>query len=111
MKHHETEKRKEIRYPIEAEAKVELVKGGQALWATTENLSESGALLHFEEPTQLAVGDEVNCEFTTRRSPDKPLPCWGMGRVVRVDASRAGVELSAAGFDPTESPTPEEAAA
>jgi hypothetical protein len=56
MKPNEADQRRKARYPIEAEAKVESVKGEQALRAITENLSECGVLLHFAGPTQLAIG-------------------------------------------------------
>jgi hypothetical protein len=108
------DKRKETRYPIDAEATVQSAKNGGTIRATTENLSERGVLLHFKDPIQLAIGDEVTCEFSAIHDADQALPCWGVGRVIRVDGHRvdghhAAIEFSAAGFHPVAA-KPQEAA-
>ncbi len=75
----EPDRRRETRYPIEAEATVELRREKDTIPATTVDLSESGVFLRFKAPVQLAVGDEVTCEFKVRHGPDKALPLLGNG--------------------------------
>ena len=98
----EPDRRRETRYPIEAEATVELRREKDTIPATTVDLSESGVFLRFKAPVQLAVGDEVTCEFKVRHGPDKALPYWGTGTVARVEGLGAGVVLAAVIFDVVE---------
>jgi len=98
-----SDRRREPRFPIEAGATVEVSKNGEVVSATTVNISGSGVLLQFEEPVQLAVGDQVVCEFKVSYETDKPLPYWGVGHVVRVDGCRAAIVLMAGGLAPLES--------
>ena len=98
-------KRKEPRYLILAGARVEVCKSGQTLRATTANMSGCGVLVDFEEPVQVAAGDEVICEFMVVHDADKPLPYWGVGNVVRVDDCRVAIELKGGGFRPLKSET------
>jgi hypothetical protein len=79
-----------------------LPQKGKAVRATTVNLSGCGVLLHFREPVQIAVGDELICEFKVRHRAGKSLPCWGVGHVVRIDGTKAAVELSAGGYNPAD---------
>jgi len=46
-------------------------KSGLITRATTVNMSGSGVLLHFEEAVQLALGDQVTCEFQVSHDADK----------------------------------------
>jgi hypothetical protein len=101
------DQRREPRFPIQTGAAVEVQKRGQIVNATTVNISGCGVLLEFEIPTQLAVGDPVVCEFRVTRQADKPLPCWGVGDVVRVDGCRVAVDFKAGGLAPLE-PEPDE---
>ena len=96
-------KRKELRFLIEAGASVEVCKNGQTIRAATVNMSGCGVLLNFEEPVQLAAGDKVICEFMVVHDADKPLPYWGVGNVVRVDNCRVAIELKGGGFCPLRS--------
>jgi hypothetical protein len=98
-------KRRELRFLIEAGARVEVCKSGQTLRATTANMSGGGVLLDFEEPVQLAVGDRVICEFMVLHDADKPLPYWGVGNVARVENCRVAIELKGGGFSPLKSET------
>lgn len=85
---------------IEAGATVKASKNGQTIRAATVNMSPSGVLLHFEEPVQFAVGDQVSCEFRVEHEASSPLPYWGLGNVVRVKDCSVAVELKAGGFSP-----------
>jgi len=92
--------RREVRFVIEAGAYVKALKSGQILHAKTVNMSGGGVLLDFEEPTALAVGDPVDCEFTVVHDHGSPLPYWGVGHVVRLEGSYVAIELEAGGFCP-----------
>ncbi len=96
-------KRRELRFLVEAGATVEVSKNGQTVHAKTVNMSPSGVLLNFEEPVQLAVGDQVICEFKVAHEADSPLPYWGVGDVVRVGNSSVAVLLKAGGYSPLKS--------
>jgi len=98
-------KQRELRFLIEAGATVEVSKNGQTIHATTVNMSAGGVLLHFEQPVQLEVGDQVICEFRVEHEADKPLPYWGVGNVVRVEDCRVAVMLKFGGFSPLQSET------
>ena len=95
MESEHPEKRREPRYPIQAGASVTVNKSGLITRATTVNKSGSGVLLHFEEAVQLALGDQVTCEFQVSHDADKPLPYWGVGHVVRVEGCCIGIEFKA----------------
>jgi hypothetical protein len=95
--------RREPRFPIKTGATVEVQKRGEIINATTINISGCGVLLQFEIPTHLAVGDPVVCEFAVTHETDKPLPCWGVGDVVRVDGCRVAVDFKAGGLAPLDS--------
>ena len=97
-----SQRRREVRFVVEAGASVEICKNGQTLRAKTVNMSGNGVLLNFEEPVQLTVGDAVACEFQVAHEADKLLPFWGVGNVVRVDGCRAAIELKGGGFSSTE---------
>ena len=94
-----TENRREPRFQIEAGATVELHNKGQIAKATTVNMSGCGVLLEFDVPPDVAVGDEVNCDFKLSKEAGETLPCWGLGTVVRVDNLRVAVEFRGAGWD------------
>jgi len=67
--------------------------------AKTVNVSTGGVLLRPANPLDLAIGDEVSCDIDLHENPDKALPFWGVGTVVRLEGDRAGIELKAAVFD------------
>jgi hypothetical protein len=95
------DKRREPRFPIKTGATVEVQKRGEIVSATTVNISGCGVLLQFEIPTHLKVGDPVVCEFDVTHT-DKPVPCWGVGDVVRVDGCQVAVDFKAGGLAPLE---------
>jgi len=100
MEPERAERRKEPRFPIQAGAVVEVNNNGRIARATTVNMSSFGALLQFQEPLPLQIGDRVICEFQVQHDEDKPLPYWGVGYVVRVEDSRAAIDFKAGGFLP-----------
>ena len=95
--------RRELRFLIEAGATVEVCKNGRTIRAITANMSGGGVLLDFDEPVQLAVGDQVICEFRVVHDADKPLPYWGVGNISRVEDCRIAVEFKGGGFLPLKS--------
>lgn len=103
MEPHRLDRRRELRYALAAGATVVRAtvvrdKNGHMYHAKTENMSGAGVVLHFEEPIQFSVGDEVTCDFKVAHSVDKPLPYRGMGNVVRVEGCNVAVELHAGGI-------------
>lgn len=80
-----SDRRREDRFPINAGAAVAVNDNGRTASATTLNISGCGVLLQFAEPVQLAVGDQVVCDFDASHDTDKRLPYWAVGYVVRVD--------------------------
>jgi hypothetical protein len=92
------EKRRAVRYPIQVGAAVELRKNGRSVHATTVNISDCGVLLEFQEPLKLVIGEDVVCEFQLTETPQASIPYWALGTVVRVEDSRAAIDLSAGGF-------------
>jgi hypothetical protein len=102
MEAEHSEKRKEPRLAIHAETTILRGRDGQTASATTVDMSASGVLLHFKEPVHLAPGDRVTCDFIVSHDPDKPLPYWGMGSIVRVNGCDVAIDLKATGLSPLE---------
>ena len=96
------ERRREPRFPIQAGATVEVTANGRVVHAITIDMSGCGVLLDFAESVPLTVGQQVICEFNVSHDADKPLPYWGVGKVVRVHECRAAIDLIAGGFCPLE---------
>jgi hypothetical protein len=82
--------------PIEAGAKVTLKKNGRASLDTSVSVSGCGVLLHFDEPPQLGIGDQVICEFKISSDTDPRLPYWVVGMVSNIDDCCATVDLAGA---------------
>jgi hypothetical protein len=93
-----TENRREPRFQIEVGATVELHNKGSVFRATTVNMSGCGVLLQFESPPDVAVGDDVLCDFKPSKEVGDPLPRWGLGTVVRVDHARVAVDFKGGGW-------------
>jgi hypothetical protein len=89
------EKRREPRFDIQAGAVVRLHRDGDTVSATTVNISGCGALLQFEAPIPLAVGDAVVCDLDVTDEHGAMLPCWADGTVVRVDGVRVAIDFRA----------------
>jgi hypothetical protein len=93
-----SDKRREPRFAIEAGTTVEVFNNGQIVRATTVNMSGCGVLLQLQAPVGLNLGDQVICEFNISPDPDKPLPCWAVGEIVRLENCHAAVDFKAGGF-------------
>jgi hypothetical protein len=89
------ENRREPRFDIQAGAVVRLHRDGEVVSATTVNISGCGALLQFEAPIPIAVGDVVVCDLDVSDEQGDMLPCWVDGTVVRVDGARVAVDFRA----------------
>lgn len=98
MEDHGVDKRREPRFAIGAGTVVEVFRDGRTVRATTVNISGCGVLLQLDEPIGLAVGDQVICEFSIPAGTDKPLPCWAVGDIVRIDDCRVAIDFKAGGF-------------
>ena len=90
---HESNRRREQRYPMDAEAIVQRGNGEQ-IRASTVNVSGSGVLLDITETATLAIGEQVQCGI--RLYEGKAPQSWGRGKVIRVENSRVAIEFKGA---------------
>jgi hypothetical protein len=92
------DRRKEPRYPLVAKVIVR-TKSGEAIHATAIDISGSGMKLTLEQPSLLAIDDEVTVEVELPDRPEKPFSVWGLGRVAYIDDAGAGIQLHGGQFD------------
>lgn len=92
------DRRKEIRYPLEAQVIVR-TRSGEAIHARAVDISSSGMRLYFAEPCRLPRGEEITVEVELPEYPDKPFSSWGVGRIAYVDGNGAGIQLLGGKFD------------
>ena len=92
------DRRKEIRYPLEAQVIVR-THNGTAIHATAVDISSSGMRLRFSEPSPLRQGEEITVEVALPDYPDKSFSAWGVGRIAYVDDRGAGIQLLGGQFD------------
>ena len=104
MEDDSSNKRSEVRQPMQADTSVEALNSGQIARATTIDLSPSGALLNFSEGFSLVPGDHVTCDFVVTHDEVSALPYWGIGEVIRVDGTRVAIRLGSAGLSPIAPP-------
>ncbi len=93
-----SDRRREIRYPLEAKVIVR-TQSGTAIHATAVDISSSGMRLCFSESCPLARGEELTVEVELPDCPDKPFSSWGVGRIAYVDGHGAGLQLLGGQFD------------
>jgi Tfp pilus assembly protein PilZ len=93
-----SERRRETRFSAGAQAILRRREGGDTYSAMTLDISTGGLLLALS-PNPFAVGDELLCEIALPDAPDQAFASWGVGRVVRVDDSKAAIELKSGVFD------------
>jgi PilZ domain len=87
------ERRKEIRYPIDALVIVRRT-GGQTVRLRAVDISASGMRLNFgSEPSPLALDEEVTVEIEREAEPGQPPWNWGLGRVAYIGDGCAGIQL------------------
>jgi hypothetical protein len=98
MDHEPGDRRKETRFPIQADAIVH-TSSGKTIPATATNISSFGMLLHIEAPSILILDEQVTVEIELPDEPDKPFSSWGVARVARVDGDHFGVQLYGGTFD------------
>ena len=98
MEYEHTERRREARYPIEANVIVHK-SSGECIPATAVNISSGGMLLHFEQPSEFSLDETVTVAVELPDNPGKPFAAWGTGRIVRIDGCRIGIQLRAGTFD------------
>jgi c-di-GMP-binding flagellar brake protein YcgR len=99
MKHNSSERRKEPRYPVEANVIVQK-KNGERIRATAVDISSSGIRLRLGQPCPLDQDEEVTLEVELPEHPDKPFSSWGLGRVVYRNDGGIGIQLYGGHFDP-----------
>jgi c-di-GMP-binding flagellar brake protein YcgR len=93
------ERRREIRYPVEATVTVRR-KDGQSFQTRAVDISSSGMRLRLADAPRLALDEEITVEVELPDHPDKAFSAWGVGRVAHMDANNAGIQLFAGEFDP-----------
>jgi hypothetical protein len=91
-------RRKETRYPIQAGAIIH-TGGGKAIRAIATNISSFGMLLRIDQPSTLAMDEQVTVEIELPDDPDKPFSSWGVARVAHIDGAYFGIQLSAGTFE------------
>ena len=88
-----SDRRREPRFSIGAQAILRLSDSDETYPALTVNISSSGLLLKLMGACPFEVGDHVVCEVALPNSPNEALATWGVGHVVRVDETRTAIEL------------------
>lgn len=91
------ERRRELRYPLEANA-ILRKENGECLRAKAVDISSSGMQLELDQPALLEPEEVVTVELELAGQPDKPLSSWGVGRIAHLNSKRIGVELFAGRF-------------
>jgi hypothetical protein len=91
----EDKKRKVERLPIAVGGSITLRGWPLIHHAVTLNVSPSGALIRFEEPIELEVGDMVTCDFAVADGElrRRALPIWARGEVLRVEGTDVALRL------------------
>ncbi len=100
--HKSAERRKEMRYPVEARVIVRK-KSGEAIAADAVDISSSGMRLRPCQSCPLDLGDEVMVDIELPQSPDQPFSSWGLGKIAYKNARGIGIQLFGGCFDPLSS--------
>jgi c-di-GMP-binding flagellar brake protein YcgR len=96
------ERRKETRYPVEANVTVRK-KGGETIQAKAVDISSSGMRLRLGGGCPLGLDEEVTVEVQLPDGADRPFSSWGLGRVAHIDSNGAGIQLYGGQFNPISS--------
>ncbi len=94
------EKRREPRHSLNTDMTIQVVRTGEALAGTTQDVSSSGVHLMLDQLGDLKVGDEVVCEVSIPYAAGSSEACWGRGKVVRTGESRAAIVLESGSLGP-----------
>ena len=96
----EDEKRKAERLPVAVGGSITLRGWPLINHAVTLNVSSTGALIRFEEPIELEVGDEVTCDFAVADGELRrgALPVWARGEVLRVEGTDVALRFVQTSF-------------
>lgn len=73
--------------------------GGERILATARNISTSGMLLDVQQPSKLKVGEEVTVDVELPDNPLTAFAAWGIGKIVRIDGCRFGIQIDAGTFE------------
>ena len=94
------EKRAEVRLPIQIGTSVTLRDWPLPNPATTVNLNSNGALLRFEKPIGLELGDVILCDFAeTEVDVTNGAPAhWARGEVVRITGNDVALQFLESSF-------------
>ena len=92
------ERRKEPRFPIKARVLVHKTDGG-TIPATAADISSSGMLLCVEHPSAFVIDEVVSVEVELPNDAPDSFSAWGLGKVVRADGCRFGIQLYAGAFE------------
>jgi hypothetical protein len=103
----DVERRQAERYRINANVTVRHGHG-ERIAGVVVDISSSGVAVRLDRPYPFQVGDTLTVEVEFSGHADKPIPHWGVARVVRLDGDRIAMQLAAASFgDPAPKPDEE----
>ncbi len=104
----EVERRQAERYRIDAKVIVRHGRG-ERIPGVVVDISSSGLAVRLGRPYPFKVGDMLTVEVEFSGHGEKPIPHWGVARVVRLDGDRIAMSLAAASFaDPVSKPAEKE---
>jgi hypothetical protein len=93
----DAERRQAQRYRIDARVIIHRADG-ERVPGVVADISGSGLSVRPDRPCPIQVGEALTVEVEFSGHSDKPLPRWGVGRVVRLDGDRIALQLAAASF-------------
>lgn len=100
MNAYKNEKRAEVRLPIEIGTTVTLRDWPLQNAAKTVNLNSNGALLRFEGPISVELGDVILCDFAESETDIRNgAPAqWARGEVVRITGNDVALQFLESSF-------------
>ena len=104
----DVERRQAERYRIDAKVVVRHGRG-ERIPGVVVDISSSGVAVRLDKTYPFKIGDMLTVEVEFSGHAEKPIPHWGVARVVRLDGDRIAMQLAAASFaDPVPKPQEEE---
>lgn len=92
------ERRKEVRYPVEAKVVIRR-ESGETVRGMATNISSSGMRLCLEEGWQLGLHENVAVEIELPEHTERRFSSWGLGRIAYLDDNCAGIQLFGGEFE------------
>jgi hypothetical protein len=102
----DVERRKETRYPAQANVTVRTRDSG-VIRAAAVDISSSGMRLQVRGDSSFEVDDEVTVEIELPPGDASSFSSWGLGRIAYIDNRGVGIQLFGGQFDPHSTPDAE----